>query len=104
MDGNYSRLLPQRLVRATGVILLDTTTATSLLRYFRRSWFERNRLGSLEGGKDSVKWEMIRHIVVTTRENRRRYKEMFDSIILPKVRLATSSELARFYRSERLVR
>ena len=104
MDGNYSRLLPQRLVRATGVILLDTSTANSLLRYFRRSWFERNRLGSLEGGKDSVKWEMIRHIVVTTRENRRRYKEMFDGISLPKVRLATSSELARFYRSERLVR
>jgi adenylate kinase family enzyme len=104
MEGNYARLLPQRLERATGVILLDTSTVTSLLRYFRRSWFERNRLGSLEGGKDSVKWEMIRHIVVTTRENRKRYAEMFDRITLSKVRLATSSELARFYQSERLSR
>lgn len=31
MDGNYSRCLPQRLARATGFILLDTSTATSLL-------------------------------------------------------------------------
>jgi adenylate kinase family enzyme len=104
MDGNYSRCLPQRLARATGVILLDTSTATSLLRYLRRSWFERDRFGSLEGGKDSVKWAMIRHIAVTTRENRRRYKEMFARISLPKVRLATARELARFYRSERLDR
>jgi adenylate kinase family enzyme len=104
IDGNYSRLLPQRLARATGIILLDSSTAISLLRYLRRSWFERNRLGSLEGGKDSVKWAMIRHIAVTTRENRRRYKEMFVRISLPKVRLATTRELARFYRSERLGR
>lgn len=101
MDGNYSRLLPQRLARATGIILLDTSTVTSLLRYFRRSWFERNRLGSLQGGEDSVKWDMIRHIVFTTPENRRRYQEMFDRISLPKVSLATSRELAQFYRCGR---
>jgi hypothetical protein len=90
MDGNYSRCLPQRLARATGFILLDTSTATSLLRYLRRSWFERDRLGGLEGGKDSVKWEMIRHIAVTTLKNRRRYREMFEHISLPKIRLSTA--------------
>jgi hypothetical protein len=55
MDGNYSRrCLPQRLERATGIILLDVPTVTSLVRYLRRSWFERNRRGFLEGGKDHV--------------------------------------------------
>jgi adenylate kinase family enzyme len=104
IDGNYSRCLPQRLARATGLILLDASTATSLLRYLRRSWFERDRLGGLEGGKDSAKWSMIHHIVVTTRKNRRRYKEMFDRIGVPKVRLSTAREIARFYRSEGLHR
>jgi adenylate kinase family enzyme len=104
MDGNYSRCLPQRLARATGIILLDTSTVTSLLRYLRRSWFERDRLGGLEGGKDSVKWAMIHHIAVTTRKNRRRYKEMFNHISLPKIRLSTGREIAQFYRSEGLGR
>lgn len=100
IDGNYSRCLPQRLARATGLILLDTSTATSLLRYLRRSWFERDRLGGLEGGTDSVKWTMIWHIAVTTRRNRRRYKEMFIHTSLPKISLSTAREITRFYLSE----
>jgi adenylate kinase family enzyme len=102
MDGNYSRCLPQRLARATGFILLDASTMVSLLRYLRRSWFERDRLGGLKEGKESVKWAMIWHIAVTTRKNRRRYKEMFEHIDLPKIRLSTAREIARFYRSEGL--
>lgn len=104
MDGNYSRCQPQRLARATGIILLDASTATSLLRYLRRSWFERDRPGNLEGAKDSVKWAMIRFITVTTRQNRMRYKAMFDQISLPKIKLLTTRELDHFYRSEGLDR
>jgi adenylate kinase family enzyme len=104
MDGNYSRCLPQRLERATGLILLDTPTMTSLLRYLRRSWFESNRRGALEGSRDSVKWQMIRHIAVTTRANRRRYADLFDSLSLPKIKLATTRELTEFYRSAGLER
>ncbi|WP_454691611.1 AAA family ATPase [Achromobacter aloeverae] len=104
MDGNYSRCLPQRLARATGFILLDVSSATSLLRYLRRSWFERNRRGSLEGGKDSVKWTMIRHIAITTPENRKRYDEIFAHIDLPKIKLSSTRDLARFYRLEQLER
>ncbi|EIZ83483.1 MULTISPECIES: hypothetical protein [Methylobacterium] len=97
IDGNYARCLPQRLERATGVILLDVPTATSLLRYLRRSWFERDRPGALEGGRDSVKWNMIRHIVVAASANRKQYAALFDCIGLPKLRLDTPSALARFY-------
>jgi len=104
IDGNYSRCLPQRLARATGLILLDASTATSLLRYLRRSWFERDRRGALEGGQDSVKWDMIRHILVVTRRNRRRYAEMFGRLDLPSIKLRSAREIAHFYRVERLDR
>lgn len=104
MDGNYSGCLKQRLERATGFMLLDVSTTTSLLRYFRRSWFERNRRGALEGGKDSVKWSMIHHIAVTTRANRKRYDEMFARVSVPKVMIRTPRELAAFYREAGLAR
>jgi adenylate kinase family enzyme len=97
IDGNYSRLLPQRLERATGFILLDISTPLSLRRYLRRCWFERDRRGGLEG-RDSVKWDMIRHIIVATRANRRRYLQTFGDIRLPKVRLHSTRAFAEFYR------
>jgi hypothetical protein len=104
MDGNYSRCLPQRLARATGVILLDTSIVTSLFRYIRRSWFERDRIGGLEGAKDGVNWALIRHIAITSPANRRRYKALFDRIDLPKIGLASPRALADFYRAEGLGR
>lgn len=87
MDGNYSVCLPQRLRRATGLILLDISTPASLFRYFRRTLFETRRHGALEGGRDSVKWDMIHHIAVVTPRNRERYSAMFDELDLPKLRL-----------------
>lgn len=104
MEGNYSRLLPQRLARATGFILLDVPTTVSLYRYLRRCWFERDRPGALEGGRDSVKWDMIRHIAVVTRANRSRYREMFDGITLSKVQINSAKALTDFYRSNGLRR
>lgn len=97
IDGNYSRCLPQRLARATGVIRLDIPTTTSLFRYFRRCWFERDRRGALEGIRDRVNWEMINHIAFTQRNNRKRDTQMFGNITLPKVELASIQELKRFY-------
>jgi adenylate kinase family enzyme len=98
MEGNYSRLLPQRLAKATGFILLDVPTTVSLYRYLRRCWFERDRRGALEGGRDSVKWDMIRHIAVVTRANRSRYLSMFDGITLAKVQINSTKALTEFYR------
>lgn len=104
IDGNYTRYLPQRLERATGLILLDAATATSLLRYVRRAWFERERRGGLEGAKSRVRWEMIHHIAFATPAGRRRNRELFERIALPKLRLAGTRELDRFYRSSGLKR
>lgn len=55
-------------------------------------------------GQDSMKWDMIHHILVATRRNRRRYQALFERISLPKVRLASTRELVRFYRAEGLER
>ena len=104
IEGNYSQCVPLRLGRATGVILLDVPAATSLLRYLRRSWFERDRHGALEGGRDSVKWLMIRHIIVATPPSRKRYAAMFNQISLPKVKLTSARDVRDFYRAETLQR
>ncbi|WP_028601185.1 ATPase AAA [Ottowia thiooxydans] len=102
MEGNYTRTLDQRLERATGFILLEVSTAISLFRYFRRTWFEHHRPGALEGGKDSIKWGMLRHIAIVTPGNRLRYAELYEKARLPKVKLATTGELNRFYQAEQL--
>ena len=104
MDGNYTRCLDRRLARATGFILLDVPTTTSLLRYLRRTWFQRDRAGALAGSRDSVKWSMVHHIAVATPPKRQAWARMFDAVELPKVHLATPDALERFYRSEGLDR
>ena len=97
IDGNYSQLLPQRLARATGWILLDISTPLSLVRYLRRSLSSRGRIGAIEGGKDSVKWNMLRHITSTTRKNRNRYAELQHTIELPKVHLVSARQIKACY-------
>ena len=104
MDGNYSNCTPQRLARATGLILLELPTLTSLLRYLRRCWFERERAGALAGGRDSVKWDMLRHIAVVTPKNRPKRLAFYDNATMPKLLLATPRELQQFYEREGLRR
>ena len=104
MDGNYSRLTPRRLARATGAIRLEASTATCLLRYFRRTLFEKDRIGALDGRKDSVKWLMIHHIAVTIPKKRAGALRAFEEIELSKVLLSSPRALERFYRDEGLSR
>ena len=99
MDGNYSICMPQRFRRATGLILLDISTPASLLRYFRRTLFETGRLGALEGGRDSVKWDMIHHIAVVQPKNRKRYRAMFDELDLPKLQLSSMRAIKQCFRA-----
>jgi adenylate kinase family enzyme len=99
IDGNYSKCMPQRFLRATGLILLDISTPASLFRYCRRTLFQRERAGALEGDRDSIKWNMIYHIAVVTPKNRKRYANMFHNIDLPKVRLTSIRAIKRCYQS-----
>jgi adenylate kinase family enzyme len=104
MDGNYSKLSPQRLARATGVILLDISTARSLARYVQRTRGARPRIGGLEGTADRLSWEVVSYIVRNTRANRRRRRETFDQLDLPKIYLRGPSAVSDFYRLEGLTR
>ncbi|WP_236020649.1 hypothetical protein [Devosia sediminis] len=52
IDGSYSRLMPQRLARATGIIVLTDSLVTRYRRYFTRTLFQKTRAGALEGGQD----------------------------------------------------
>jgi adenylate kinase family enzyme len=102
IEGNYSQLLPQRLARATGFVLLDASAGASLARHLRRTWSVRERVGGLEGTRDRVDWGMIHYILGTGQANRRRYRVLFDELLLPKVFLPSRSSLERFYRQANL--
>lgn len=102
IEGNYSACMPQRLLRATGVILLDVSMPVSLFRYLRRALFEHDRVGALAGNRDSVKWDMLHHIAVVTPRNRRRYAELYRQLSLPKIYLSSMHELRNCYREWQL--
>jgi len=97
MDGNYSRLFPQRLARATGIILLGDSRWANLRRYVRRTLFQRNRPGALPGGNDTLKWAMIRWILVVGPRNIARYRAMLPEAGRPFVEIRSMRELKQLY-------
>nr|WP_233175500.1 AAA family ATPase [Dyella sp. ASV24] len=102
MEGNYSVCLPQRLARATGVIVLDVSTFTSLFRYTKRTLFEQERAGALDGKLDKLTWAMFHHIAVVTPFNRRRYADIYRQISLPKLYLPSVRAIRDSYRQWQL--
>lgn len=97
MDGNYSKVLPQRLARATGLILTADSRWASLYRYFRRSLFERGRAGALEGARDSIKWDMIHWITIRSPMNQKRYRRDLLATQLPFIELSGMADVNRLY-------
>lgn len=102
IEGNYSALLPGRLERATGMILLDASGLASVVRYTRRTLWQRNRVGGLEGTRDRMSWGMLRFILGPGQANRARYAALFEEQTLPKISLPTRRALRRFFRDENL--
>lgn len=104
MDGNYSALVDERLERATGAIVLDDNHWLRLGRYFRRTLFQRQRAGALQGNKDSIKWDMIRWVALTSRKNGARYRQMVESTPLPGVFCGSMGEVRALYAAWELER
>jgi adenylate kinase family enzyme len=102
IDGNYSKLLPPRLARATGVILLDASAGASLVRYVKRTWSSEDRVGGLDGSTERLSWEMFRFILTAAQTNRRRNRNLFDELALPKIIIPNRRTLERFYLQENL--
>lgn len=97
MDGNYSTLLPERLARATGAIVLDDNRWLRLARYFRRTLLQRRRVGNLEGNQDSIKWSMISWVLVGSRFNGARYRDVVSQTKLPAVFAHTMTDVRSLY-------
>ncbi len=99
MDGNYSRLMPQRFERATGVILISSNKWLRLARYLKRTVFEpRRRAGALPGGRERVKWEMVDWIIFKTPNNVKRYRNAVEAAALPTVHCESIGALKKLYR------
>ena len=100
MEGNYSALWAPRLERATGFILLNSSTSLRLIRYLRRTLINPSgRAGHLEGAKDSLKWEMIDWILFKTRKSAERSAKVLRSFDQPLVECHSAAELRGLYRT-----
>lgn len=99
MDGNYSRLMPQRFARAIGIIRLGDGRWANFRRYVWRTLFQKHsRPGSLAGNKDSIKWEMVRWILMVQPTLRQRDRERLRGAGLPLVEVHSMRQLQRLYR------
>ena len=104
MEGNYSFLMPQRLRRATGIFLLADNRIANFVRYLRRTLFETDRLGSLEGNHDSLKWEMVHWVLVRAPKGAARMRRSLPAAGLPFAEFASMGALKRAYQTWVLAR
>ena len=95
MDGNYSEVLPQRIARATGIIVVDDSLLRRYWRYFRRTR-SGARAGALDGTRDSIKWSMI-HWLWHTRNASERSRQKARETGLPLVFRHNERELNALY-------
>ena len=96
MDGSYSRVMPQRLLRATGIIVVTDSLVIRYWRYFARTLFQKVRAGALEGGQDRVNWKMLGWLW-KTRNSIGKYQQVALSSGLPHVFASNQRELDALY-------
>ncbi|KIC42508.1 ATPase AAA [Ruegeria sp. ANG-R] len=98
MEGNYSGLLPQRLDRASGIILLNSNVWLRYVRYLKRTLKNNGvRAGHLEGSQDKLSWKMTNWII-KTRNKAARYEKIVRKTGKPMVMCYTSKDLHHLYR------
>ena len=98
IEGNYTDLLPPRLERATGVILLHSNAELRFLRYLNRTLFQRNqRAGNLEGAPNKLSWQMTDWILLKTRKSSFRYARLIEKSKTPFVFCRTAQQLNQLY-------
>ena len=96
IDGSYSRVMPQRLARATGIIVITDSLATRYRRYFTRTLFQKERAGALEGGQDRLNWKMLAWLW-KTRNSIGKYQQLALRSGLPHVFASNKQELDAIY-------
>jgi adenylate kinase family enzyme len=103
MDGSYSRLVPLRLTRVTGMIVLDDSLSVRVRRYIWRSLFQKRRAGGLDGDRDSLRWYMLAWLW-KSRNNAERARELARRSGMPYVFAMNAVELDGLYRAWELRR
>jgi adenylate kinase family enzyme len=96
IEGGYSALMPQRLARATGIIVLAENLGARYRRYVFRTLFQRRRAGALDGGEDHLNWTMLSWLW-KSRHASVRYRDIATSSGLPSVFVHNSRELRALY-------
>jgi adenylate kinase family enzyme len=99
MDGNYRAMRAERLQRATGVVVLDDKPWFRLVRYFNRTLLQPNRHGTLEGNRDSIKWQMIKWVGFDSRRNGQTSRDLIRETQLPYVFCNSMAEVKALYRA-----
>lgn len=97
MEGNYTKCIHPRLERATGLILLDVPVPIALLRYIRRCYSSKPRIGGLKTGRENVSWEMLKYIALIAPANRLRYRTLYEQITIPRLMLTFPREVNACY-------
>jgi len=97
IEGNYSIHFPERFTRATAIVVLRGGSASNFLRYLRRTLFQQERAGHLDGALDSIKWEMIRWVLVSPHKNRKRYLAAAKATKLPVIDLPRMRDVNTAY-------
>lgn len=96
MDGSYSAVMPQRIARATAIIVLDESLLVRTRRYIWRTLFQRNRAGALEGNKDRLTVAMFAWLW-KTRNNSHATRAMAKTTGLPSVFTFNAAETQALY-------
>lgn len=103
MDGSYSKVMKQRIARATGIIVVDETVVTRTLRYVRRTLSPQSRVGALEGNVDRLTMKMF-HWLWQTRHASKNTRAMAAATGLPTIFTHNSAETNALYDSWGLTR
>lgn len=103
IDGSYSRVMPQRLARATGIIVVTDSLATRYRRYVARTLLQKERAGALEGGQDRLNWKMLGWLW-KTRNSVGKYQQVALRSGLPHVFASSWRELDALYAEWNLTR
>ncbi|WP_260690705.1 AAA family ATPase [Rhizobium leguminosarum] len=100
IEGSYSRLIPQRLARATGVVVITSNHWRRSFRYLKRTLANQpGRAGHLQGAKDSLSWRMLKWILFETRNSDVIYAKVLQEFGLPTVQCHTAAALNNLYRT-----
>lgn len=97
IEGNYFGRIGPRLERATGIVFLGSEPVRGLARYARRTLFEKQRAGQIDGGTDRLKWAMAHFIVVEQPKKHARDRAILKASGRPMLELASMRELNRLY-------